>query len=113
MTSRRRSRRRRRIPWPAALIGRRGCWLVVYLSLALLFAQVSHPALHPLEVINPSADWQHPCPLSHTAAALLIALPLLMAAGLWLDRLHDPRSWVSHICFVHCLAPRPPPAQLL
>jgi hypothetical protein len=105
--------RRVRIPSPFALLGRRGSWLVTCLSLAVLFVQVSHPALHPLEVINPGADWQHPCPLSHTAATLLIALPLLLGAGLWLDRLYDPCVWVSHTCFVHCLAPRPPPAQLL
>jgi hypothetical protein len=110
MRASQRLKRGLRIPWPLALIGRRGYLLVACLSLALLFVQVSHPALHPLEVVNPGADWQHACPISHAAAALLIALPLLMGAALWLERLHDPLPWIGHSYFIHRLAPRPPPA---
>src|SRR5919109_1911189 len=101
-----------RIPWLHAPIGRRGYWLVACLSLAVLFVQASHPALHPLELISPGADAHHACPLSHAAAALLIALPLLMVVEPSLDRLYSPLPWVSHTCFIHPLAPRPRPAQL-
>jgi hypothetical protein len=86
--------------------------LYVLLSLTLLFVQASHPALHPHEVIDPGADRQHACPLSHAAAALPIALPLLLYGGLPLERLHDPLPWIGHTCFIHHLVPRPPPAQL-
>ncbi len=82
------------------------------LSFAVLFMQVGHPALHPLEVINPGIDGQHACPLSHMAAALLVAQPLLLGAGLALDRLHNPLPWFGHSCLNLSLAPRPPPAHL-
>jgi hypothetical protein len=111
MRASRRPQRGLRIPWPFAPIGRRGYLLVACLSLAVLLVPLSHPALHPLEVVNPGADRQHACPLSHAAAALLIALPLLMSVGLWLHPLHDPLPWLGHSYFIHCLAPRPPPAS--
>jgi len=101
-----------RNPWPNAPIGTRVYWLVACLSFTVLFAQASHPALHPLEIINPGADAQHPCPLSHSTAALLILLPLLLGVGLSLDRLPDPLPWIGYSCFIHRLAPRPPPAQV-
>jgi hypothetical protein len=85
--------------------------LVVWLSFAVLFVQASHPALHPLELIDPGADAHHACPISHVAAALLIALPLLMAVGWSLGRFQIPLPWLGHSCFIHPLAPRPPPAQ--
>ncbi len=107
-----RPRRGLRIPWLHALIGRRGYLLVACLSFAVLFVQVSHPAQHPLELINAGTDRHHACPLNHLAAALLIALPLLMVVGLSLDCPHDPLPWFRHFCFIHSLAPRPPPAQL-
>jgi hypothetical protein len=84
--------------------------LVACLSLAVLFVLLSHPALHPLEVIDPGVDGHHACPLSHTAAALLIALPLLVGVGLALDCPYNPLLWLGHSCFIHRLAPRPPPA---
>src|SRR6266498_4469546 len=108
----RRPMRGLRIPWPHALIGRRGYLLVACLSFLVLFVQASHPALHPLELIDLGTNGHHACPFSHAAAALLIALPLLMAAGLSLGRPHDPLPWFGHCCFIHPLAPRPPPAQL-
>ena len=99
-----------RSPWTHALMCKRAYALVACLGLVLLFVQLAHPVLHPLEVIDPVADEQHACPLSHTAAALLIALPLLVGVGLALDRLSDPQLWLGHRCFIHRLAPRPPPA---
>jgi hypothetical protein len=84
--------------------------LLACLSLAALFVQASHPALHPLEVINPDTDGHHVCPLSHAAAALLIGLPWLLGAELALVRFPDPFSWFDHSRFIHLLAPRPPPA---
>jgi hypothetical protein len=101
------------IPLQHTLNDRRAYVFLVCLSFAVLFMQLSHPALHPLEVINAGADWQHACPLSHATAALFIAIPLLVAAGLSLDRLQDPLPWLGHSRFIHLLAPRPPPAQPL
>jgi hypothetical protein len=109
MSPRRRPKRELRIPWAHALMRKRGSVLVACLSFAVLFVQVSHPGLHPLEVVNPIADGHHACPLSHTAAALLIALPLLMGVGLALGRLYNPPLWLGYPCFIHRLAPRPPP----
>jgi hypothetical protein len=94
-------------------LGWRSHLLFVFFGFALLFVQASHPALHPHEVIDPDADWQHACPLSHAATALLIALPLLLCGGLSLGRLRGPLSWLAHSHFIHCLASRPPPAYFL
>jgi hypothetical protein len=101
-----------RIPWLPAHLGKHGSLLIACLGLAVLFVQLSHPGLHPLEVIKPGADGHHACPLSHAAAALLIALPLLMGAGPSLGGPHEPLPWFGHASFIHPLAPRPPPAQL-
>ena len=95
------------------LDARRAYVLLACLSLAALFVQASHPALHPLEVINPDTDGHHACPLSHVAAALITALPWLLGASLGLARLPDPYLWLGHSAFCHPLAPRPPPATLL
>jgi hypothetical protein len=110
MRPRRRLKSGLKILWLQALNGRRAYVLLACLSLAALFVQASHPALHPLEVINPDTDGHHACPLSHSAAALIIALPWLLGAGLSLARLPDPFPWIGHSRFIHPLAPRPPPA---
>jgi hypothetical protein len=112
MRHRRRPKQELRLPWAHTLIGKRGSVLITCLSFAALFVLVSHPALHPFELINPGADAQHACPLSHAAAALLIALPLLMIVRWPLGRLRSLLPWCYHSCFIHSLAPRPPPAQL-
>jgi hypothetical protein len=100
------------ISWRHVLNGRRAYLLLSCLSLAVLLVQVSHPALHLHEVIDPGTDAHHACPLSHAAAALLVALVWLMGAGLSLDRPTDPLPWFGHSRFIHPLAPRPPPAYL-
>jgi hypothetical protein len=100
------------ISWRHALNGRRAYVLLACLSLAVLLVQVIHPALHLHEVIAPGTDAHHACPLSHAAAALLVALVWLMGAGLSLDRPPDPLLWFGHSRFIHPLAPRPPPAHL-
>ena len=96
--------------WRRGLDARRAYVLLACLSLAALFVLTSHPALHPLEVINPDANGHHACPLSHVAAALVTALPWLLGAGLALARLPHPLPWFGHSYFIHSLAPRPPPA---
>ena len=96
--------------WLQAFNGRRAYVLLACLSLAALCVQVSHPALHPHEVINPGTDAHHACPLSHAVAALLVALLWLIGAGLSLDRFPDPLPWLGHSRFIYPLAPRPPPA---
>ena len=88
------------IPW-RVLLG-----LVAFV---VLFLQVSHPGLHPLEVINPGADTHLACPLSHVAADLLIVLPLPALMSLILRLVLEPRSWPGRLYFNHRLAPRPPP----
>src|SRR5215510_4759490 len=103
------SKQRLRIPWPPAFVGRRGYWLVACLSLAALFVQVSHPALHPLEIINPNAHSHLTCPVSHAAADLLLILPLPAPACDVFCLVIDPRLWLGCLDFDHCLAPRPPP----
>jgi hypothetical protein len=112
MRPNRRLTRESRISWPLALLGKRGYLLAACLSLALLYIQISHPALHPHEVINPAADAQHACPLSHAATAYLIAPPLLVGAGPSLSCPPDPLPWFGHARFVYPLAARPPPAYL-
>jgi hypothetical protein len=96
--------------WRYVLACRRAYVLLTCLCLAMLLVQVSHPALHVHEVINPGADAHHACPLSHAVAALLVALLWLIGAGLSLDRLPDPLPWLGHTRFIYPLAPRPPPA---
>jgi hypothetical protein len=83
--------------------------LALLLSLVVLFVQLSHPALHPLEIIDPGADEHHACPLSHAVAALFIGLTLLHWAKLALGQPCEPLPWLGHSCFIHCLAARPPP----
>ncbi len=78
-----------------------------------LLVQVSHPGLHPLEVINPDADAHFACPLSHAAGDLLIILPLPALASLILWRLLAPRLSLERFYFNHRLAPRPPPTSSL
>jgi hypothetical protein len=83
--------------------------LLILLSLAMLFVQVSHPALHPLEIVKPGANGDHACPLSHVVATLLTALSLLLCAELSRHDARDPLPWLGHSYFLHRLAPRPPP----
>ena len=95
--------------WFTPGIGRWARSLAVLFSFVTLLVHVSHPALHPLEIINPAADGHYACPLSHTAAALLIAF-LLLGAELWRGRIREPLPWLAHSPFMHRLAARPPPA---
>jgi hypothetical protein len=106
----RRAKRGLQIPWFHALNGRRAYVFLACLGLAVLFVQLSHPALHPHEVINPDANTHITCPVSHTAGGLLLVLPLtgpLAALVLWL--VIAPLPWLGHLDFEHRLAPRPPP----
>ena len=48
--------------------------LLACLSLVALFVQASHPACIHLKSLIPALTRHHACPLSHVAAALLIAL---------------------------------------
>jgi hypothetical protein len=98
-----------RFLWPANGIGRWGRLLLILLSLVVLSVQVCHPALHPLEIIDPGGDGHHACPLSHAVAALLTALSLLICADILLGPAREPLLWLGRICFLHRLAPRPPP----
>jgi hypothetical protein len=97
------------LPRPRGSITRWTRTLLILLSLAVLFVQVSHPALHPLEVINPGADGDHACPLSSMVAALLTALGLLLCTELSRHDAREPLPWLGHSYFLHRLAPRPPP----
>ena len=101
------------VPVPIRRGGIRRQILLGFIAFAVLLVQVSHPALHPYEVIDPGADVRHTCPFSHTTAAFLITLPLLLCGELPLERLRDPLLWLEgHGHFIHSLAPRPPPTQL-
>jgi hypothetical protein len=97
------------IPWLHALHGRRAHVLLACLSLAVLFVQASHPALHPHEVINPDANTHLTCPVSHTAGDVSLILPPPAPACLVLWLIIDPLPWLGHLDFDHSLAPRPPP----
>jgi hypothetical protein len=96
--------------WLQGFHGRRAYSLLACVCLAALVMQVSHPALHPLEVINPDTDADQACPLSHVAPALITARPCLLGTGLSIARLLDPLPRFSHFRFIHPLAARPPPA---
>jgi hypothetical protein len=76
----------------------------------ILLVQISHPGLHPLEVINPAADTHLACPVSHVAGDLLIILPLPALANLIVSPILEPCPWPGRLYFNHRLAPRPPPA---
>jgi hypothetical protein len=82
---------------------------LMLLSLTVLLVQAFHPTLHPLEIIDPGGDGHQACPLSHVVAALFTALSLLICATLICGHAQEPRVWRSRPCFIHCLAPRPPP----
>jgi hypothetical protein len=99
--------------WQQGLDARRAFLLLACLSLMAMLVQTGHSALHPLEVINSDADSQHACPLSHAAAAFIVAPPLLPATGLPCACLPEFSPWFGHSRFLHPLAPRPPPASLL
>jgi hypothetical protein len=104
-----RSRRGLQRPWLHALSGRRTSVLVACLCLALLFVQITHPAVHPHEVINLHAKAHLTCPVSHAAGDLLLILPPPAPACLVLWLIIDPLPWLGHVDFDHRLAPRPPP----
>jgi hypothetical protein len=110
MTSNGGSRRGLQRPWLHALSGRRAWVLAVCLGLALLFVQVTHPAVHPHETINAHAKIHLTCPVSHAAGDLLLMLPPAAPACVILWLITDPLPWLGHPDFDHHLAPRPPPA---
>jgi hypothetical protein len=83
--------------------------LLGLVAFVVLFLQVTHPALHPLEVINPDTGTHLACPFSHVAGDLLITLPMPALASLILWLVLEPCSWPGHLYFNHRLAPRPPP----
>ena len=109
MRSHREAKGAPRLLWPAYGIGRWGRLLLILLSLVVLSVQVCHPALHPLEIIVPGGNEHQACPLSHAVAALFTVLSLLICAALLLGHVQEPRPWQIRTCFIHCLAPRPPP----
>jgi hypothetical protein len=113
MTSSGRSRRGFHRPWLHATSGRRAAVLAVCLGLALLFVQITHPAVHPHETINAHAKDHITCPVSHASGDLLLILPPPAPAYVILWRITDPHPWLGHLDFDHHLAPRPPPAVSL
>jgi hypothetical protein len=81
--------------------------LVVFVAVVV---QVSHPAIHPLELINPDANAAYNCPVGHATPALLISLPLLsLLVILVLGRAFDPGLQLVQVYFNYRLLPRPPP----
>jgi hypothetical protein len=82
------------------------CGLV---SLLVFLVQASHPALHPLEVIDAGADGHVGCPVSHVSAELSLPLPVIWPRHAVLWHPPEPLPWLSHAVFMHGLAPRPPP----
>jgi hypothetical protein len=109
MRSHRKAKGAPRLLWPTYGIGRWGRLLLILLSLVVLSVQVCHPALHPLEIIVPGGNEHQACPLSHAVAALFTVLSLLICAAFLLGHVQEPRPWQIRTCFIHCLAPRPPP----
>jgi hypothetical protein len=83
--------------------------LLGLVAFVVLLVQMTHPGLHPLEVINPDAGTHLACPVSHTAGDLLIILPLPTLASPVLWPVFEPHPWLGRLYFNHCLAPRPPP----
>ena len=109
MTSSRRLTRGFQRPWLHTLSGRRASVLAVCLGLALLFVQITHPAVHPHETINAHAKAHLTCPVSHAAGDLRPILPPPVPAGVMLWLVTQPLPWLGHVDFDHRLAPRPPP----
>jgi hypothetical protein len=83
--------------------------LLAIVAFIVLLVQVTHPGLHPLEVINPGAGTHAACPFSHAAGDLLIILLLPALASLILWPSLEPHPWPGRLYFNHRLAPRPPP----
>ena len=84
--------------------------LLALLAFVAVVVQVSHPAIHPLELINPDANVAHCCPVGHATAALLINLPRLpLLVILALGYPYDPGPQLVQAYFSYRLLPRPPP----
>ena len=83
--------------------------LLAIVAFIVLLVQVTHPGLHPLEVINPDAGPHLACPFSHAPGDLLIVLPLPALVSLVLWSVLEPHPWPGRLYFNHRLAPRPPP----
>jgi hypothetical protein len=83
--------------------------LLAIVAFIVLLVQVTHPGLHPLEVINPDAGTHVACPFSHAAGDLLIIFLLPALASLILWPILEPHPWPGRLYFDHHLAPRPPP----
>jgi hypothetical protein len=82
---------------------------VALMAFIVMLVQVSHPWLHLHEVIDPSADAQLACPMSHVAGELPILLPWLVLARLMGSSVLKPHLWLGRLVFIHRLAPRAPP----
>jgi hypothetical protein len=83
--------------------------VVGVVALLVWLVQVSHPWIHPLEVINPSVDLHVTCAVSHVAADLPVVLPPFGLTTPVLTAVVDPWLWLGCPCFIHQQAPRPPP----
>jgi hypothetical protein len=83
--------------------------LLGFVAFVVLLVQMSHPGLHPLEVINPDAGPHFACPFSHAPGDLLSIIPLPALVSLVLWSVLEPHPWLGRLYFNHRLAPRPPP----
>jgi hypothetical protein len=87
--------------------------LVGLIAVILLSIQTIHPGVHPAEVLGPSTHPQMSCPIAHAVGDLPQGLSILLFTLLVVAARRAPRLWLGHSCFIHVLAPRPPPAPPL
>jgi hypothetical protein len=83
--------------------------VVGLIALLVWLVQVSHPWIHPFEVIDPSADLHVTCAVSHVAVDLPVVLPPFTLTTSMFTPVVDPLLWLGCPCFIHHQAPRPPP----
>jgi len=94
---------------PCRRICRPRSLLLGLMAFMVVLVQGSHPGLHPLELIDPGADLQQTCPVSHIVSDLASHLPEPALARLMLGGVLAPDLWPERLVFIHPLAPRPPP----
>jgi hypothetical protein len=109
MLSRRVPHKSFQIPVPIRGSGAPYRVLLGIVAFVILLVQVTHPGLHPQEVIDPDASTHLACPVSHTAGDVLIILPLPALSNPVLWPVLEPHPWPGRLYFNHRLAPRPPP----
>jgi hypothetical protein len=79
------------------------------MAFLIVVVQGGHPWLHPLALMEPSADPPLTCPVGHVVGHLPTPLPAPVLTRSVLVSLVAPCLWPGRLAFIHPLLPRPPP----